>query len=207
MIKQAVVFCLFGVFSLGLPFWCFLWTFIYSLWLVLAGYFKFDPIWIVAGYAAQKEIAWLIPPPRFCKPMAKNLASIQYGVGGAWIVWAAVDGERGELRPPTRTSIRCSCLHRRAAEASDVYAMGGMPMPEGLLGDLVEDGEEERGSGDEENPPEPMLLQNGEGEEQEQLQDVDGSGDEAEASEDTGDKAADDETPGYGGEYKSPYSQ
>eukprot|EP01043_Picozoa_sp_COSAG02_P043128 COSAG02_NODE_3730_length_6312_cov_289.526799_6_plen_218_part_00 len=114
---------------MGLPFFCFVWTFSFSLWLLVAGFFKFDPIWIVAGYAAEKEVAWLTPPPRFCKPLARNLASIQYGFGGATLVWAGTNGEGGILRPPTRTSIRCRCLHRRAADAAEKYQHGGLPMP------------------------------------------------------------------------------
>jgi len=73
-----------------------------------------------------KEVAWLTPPPRFCKPLARNLASIQYGMGGAILQWAGEEPS-GKLRPPTRRSIRCSCLHRRAADVADEYAFGGMP--------------------------------------------------------------------------------
>ena len=83
-------------------------------------------MWIAAGYAAVKEVAWLTPPPRFCKPLARNLASIQYGMGGAILQWAGEEPS-GKLRPPTRRSIRCSCLHRRAADVADEYAFGGMP--------------------------------------------------------------------------------
>lgn len=148
---QASVFCVLTVFSIGLPFFCFVWTFSSSLWLILAGFMRFDPIWIAAGYAADKEVAWLTPPPRFCKPMAKNLASVQYGFGGATLVWAATDG-RGVLRPPTRTSIRCACLHRHAREKAELYAHGGMPMP-GLGdsesdSDVEADGEDGRDTGD-----------------------------------------------------------
>lgn len=122
-IFQAAAFCALSVLSLGLPFFCFVWTFSFSLWLMIAGFFKFDPCWIVAGYAAEKEVAWLTPPPRFCKPLARNLPSVQYGFGGATLVWAGVDGERGMLRPPTRTSIRCRCLHRRAEVAAQKYLL------------------------------------------------------------------------------------
>ena len=106
-IAQAALCVAFGVLSLGMPFFCFIWTFSLSLWLVIAGFFKFDPVWIAAGYAAVKEVAWLTPPPRFCKPLARNLASIQYGTGGAILQWAGEDAS-GKLRPPTRRSIRCS---------------------------------------------------------------------------------------------------
>ena len=96
-------------------------------------------MWIAAGYAAVKEVAWLTPPPRFCKPLARNLASIQYGMGGAILQWAGEEPS-GKLRPPTRRSIRCSCLHRRAADVADEYAFGGMPT--GGMGP----GDEEAGS-------------------------------------------------------------
>jgi hypothetical protein len=76
--------------------------------------------------------------------------------------------------------------------------MGGMPMPEGLLGDLVgEEGPGDR-SGDEEDPPALMLRENdepaegeseGSEDEQQLMQDV-GSDDETEATEGApGDKA------------------
>ena len=31
-----------GRLSLGMPFFCFIWTFSLSLWLVIAGFFKFE---------------------------------------------------------------------------------------------------------------------------------------------------------------------
>ena len=96
----------------------------------------------------MKEVAWLTPPPRFCKPLARNLASIQYGMGGAILQWAGEEPS-GKLRPPTRRSIRCSCLHRRAADVADEYAFGGMPTggmgPDEEEADSDEPAEEELG--------------------------------------------------------------
>jgi hypothetical protein len=175
---QATAFCVLGVLSLGLPFFCFVWTFSFSLWLVLAGRFKFDPVWIIAGYAAEKEVAWLTPPPRFCKPLARNLASVQYGFGGAILQWAAVGDERGVLRPPTRTSIRCACLHRKAVDAAAKYEHGGMPMPG--LSDSDSDGGSDIEAGEGEGEGE------GEGgEAREQIEDV---GSDEGDDEDTGER-------------------
>eukprot|EP01043_Picozoa_sp_COSAG02_P033717 COSAG02_NODE_2317_length_9151_cov_5.534909_2_plen_553_part_00 len=183
---QAIAFCALSVLSLGLPFFCFVWTFSFSLWLLIAGFFKFDPIWIVAGYAAEKEVAWLTPPPRFCKPLARNLASIQYGFGGATLVWAGVDGERGLLRPPTRTSVRCRCLHRRAADAAEKYQHGGLPMP-GLDDESDSDVDAEAAAGG----PQP-----------EQIQDVGSDEDEGKGADlvhDAHSDGADDKTGGHNG--------
>ena len=41
-LSQAALCVAFGVLSLGMPFFCFIWTFSLSLWLVIAGFFKFE---------------------------------------------------------------------------------------------------------------------------------------------------------------------
>eukprot|EP01045_Picozoa_sp_COSAG04_P008372 COSAG04_NODE_462_length_13972_cov_67.880992_4_plen_90_part_00 len=41
-LSQAALCAAFGVLSLGMPFFCFIWTFSLSLWLVIAGFFKFE---------------------------------------------------------------------------------------------------------------------------------------------------------------------
>ena len=49
-------------------------------YLLASGWFNADPAFIVAGYAATRELGWLTPPPRYCVPLACYLPSIQYAL-------------------------------------------------------------------------------------------------------------------------------